>query len=373
MVIGKSAATTDAMGRFSIADVTAPYDIAVVASIGQVSDVTVFSRIARADPKLFSLGPTPALYQATVTGNLSGNIMLPTNLLSQRAGVLFSSPDTGESGSAQVIDSPYSTTVSWSGTNTTTGTVHVLQWNMMGGKPTTYVGYGRLANVLVANGSTAAMKDVQLNTVPDLLVTGTIDVPAGFTVNDTTIDLIFGKAAMELGGDLGPTSAFSYHAPAIAESTLRVKTLATAADGRSAMRAKLGLAAGAMGVALDLPTPASSGLPVQAASGIDLATQSFSWSAASPAGLYVLQLELGQRFRLYIITDANEAKVPSTSDLGLGTIASDTAGRWLVAGYDSNEATVDALTGAAQPYDALIAHGQDLRATSSGQRTFTTK
>lgn len=129
-------------------------------------------------------------------------------------------------------------------------------------------------------------------------------------------------------------------------------------------------------VTLVIPPVPTQGLPIDAATGIDLATQEFSWSAMGASGpyLFILSLNLGSRtIRIASLTDATTARLPPTADLGIGTIPSGTAGSWGVSAGGGAAKSLDALVAATNPYDAHLRDGQDVRVSSCSSRTFTTR
>src|SRR5581483_12457360 len=118
--------------------------------------------------------------------------------------------------------------------------------------------------------------------------------------------------------------------------------------------------ANATGVSITLATPPALSLPTGGASGIDLGTQAFSWSPMNPAGLYVVSMNTGMSRQFTCITASTSFTLPSTQELGLGTIPSNTSMSWRVAGYGGGVTTTDALTGATGPIgQALLPPGAD--------------
>jgi hypothetical protein len=369
VVIGATSTTTDTNGAFSIPSVTTPYTISTVASIGTTTLITVVTKLTRADPTLFALGAGTPPNTGQVTGNLMGAVMLPTPT-GRQTNVLFESPET--SSSSFVTSNPYDVSLGWFGPTTTTGNVHALQLTVdANGLPMTYNGYGNITNVVLANGNMATMKDINLTAVSAALVSGSVTVPTGMTLAEKDIALVLGKGSLSLAAETTMSASFAYNTPVIANATLDVSASATGSS-RVTQYTKHGVAANATGVSLPLATPPALSLPVGAATGIDLATQSFTWAPMNPAGLYVLRLTMTGRAFTCFTADPNFT-LPSTTELGLGTLPTATAMTWRVSGYGGGVTTTDALTGASGPIIETIAPATgDIWIGQSEARMFTT-
>ncbi len=375
VVIGKSPTTTDAMGAFSIANVTPPYDVATVTTAGGISFVTVFSRLTRTNPTLLSISQPMVPNTSSVSGNLSGpGVTLPAPAL-RRAAVWFESPDVGSS--TTTTTNPYTVQLGWSGPATTTGTVHAMYYQeTAAGAPSDYVAYGKLENVLIANGTTATMKDVAMTAMAEQQLTGTVTAPAGFTIGSKAMALLLGKATVGLGADLSAAAAFGFSTPSVAGATFEVSATVTGMGttmGRRSTLRKRGLMGNATNVSLSPPTPPGLSLPVQSATGINLGTQSFSWSPMEPAGVYVLGIALGSTISFNILTTATSATLPPTTEVGVGTVAANTTCQWNVSGYRTAAMTLDAVVADPNPYNAILGVSGDTAAGDSERRSFTTQ
>jgi hypothetical protein len=339
-VIGKPSTTTDVNGNFSIPGVSAPYDVAAVASFGPSTIVTLFKGVTRSDPRVIAFAFGGGAKSATINGSLSGSLVLPTPAF-RRTQMAFVAPEGGDTSS--VLNNPYALNPSWFGPNSITGTVHALQWSTdLAGLPTIYRGYGKLENVPVSDGSTANNKDVALNAVAGSILSGNVTVPAGMTLSDKQIRADFGaNASIGLVYDSASGGAFSYNAPNIAGVGLTASAKANNPAGMSAEVFKRNLAANANNVNLEIPTPPSLSLPVGGATGIDLANQPFSWAPFN-GGLHIAQISTASKL-FVVFTTASSVTLPSTASLGLGTLPAGTAFNWRVMGTTAMNST-DAIT-----------------------------
>jgi hypothetical protein len=369
VVVGKPSTTTDVNGNFSIPGVSAPYDVAAVASFGPNSVVTLFKGVTRSDPRVIAYAFGAGIKSATINGSLSGSLVLPTPA-SRRTQMAFVAPEGGDTNS--VFNNPYTLNPSWFGPNSITGTVHALQWSVdAAGLPTIYRGYGKLENVPVSDGSTANNKDVALNAVAGSILSGNVTVPAGMTLSNKRMTADFGpNASSTLVNDGTPGTAFSYNAPNIAGVGLTASARADGAAGTNAQVFKRNLAANANNVNLEIPSPPSLSLPVSAASGIDLSNQAFSWAPFN-GGLHIAQLTTaGKAF--VVFTAASNVTLPSTASLGLGSLPTGTAFSWRVMGTTAVN-SIDAITNPSSgSVMTALEPASDYATGNSQTHTFTT-
>jgi hypothetical protein len=368
-VIGKPSTTTDTNGNFSIPGVSAPYDVAAVASFGPSTIVTLFKGVTRSDPRVIAFAFGAGGKSATINGSLSGSLVLPTPI-NRRTNLAFVAAEGGDTSS--VFNNPYTLSPSWFGPNSITGTVHALQWSVdVAGLPTIYRGYGKLENVPVSDGSIANNKDVALNAVAGSILSGIVTVPAGMSLSSKRLSADFGPSAkINLVSDSTAGAAFSYNAPNIAGVGLTASAKATGAGGINAEVFKRNLAANANNVNLEIPTPPSLSLPVGGATGIDLTNQAFSWAPFN-GGLHIALLSTpGKAF--VVFTAASSVTLPSTASLGLGTLLTGTAFSWQVTGTSAMTST-DAITNPSSgPVMNALAPASDYASGNSQSHTFTT-
>ena len=338
-VIGKPSTTTDVNGNFSIPGVSAPYDVAAVASFGPSTVVTLFKGVTRSDPRVIAFALGGGSKSATINGSLSGSLVLPTPVF-RRTQMAFVAPEGTDT--SNVFNNPYALNPIWFGPNSITGTVHALQWSVdAAGLPTIYRGYGKLENVPVSDGG-IANKDVALNAVAGSILSGNVTVPAGLSLSSKRLSADFGpNAKINLVSDSTVGAAFSYNAPNIAGVGLTASAKASGAGGIESEVFKRNLAANANNLNLEIPTPPSLSLPVSGATGIDLTNQAFSWAPFN-GGLHIAQLSTpGKAF--VVFTAASSVTLPSTASLGLGTLPTGTAFSWRVMGTSAMTST-DAIT-----------------------------
>lgn len=356
VIIGKGSTTTDSTGSFSFTGVTTPYTIATTAASGAY--VTIAMGVTRADPTLTSFNSTAVANNGTVTGVFTGTTN-PGLSTTRQNNFLFESPETSSrnqvtGGTLSAADAGYSLPVSWYGTTTTTGTVHALQVtrNATSGLPVTYPFYGNLANVVLANGNTAAMKNVPGSAVTAQLLSGTVTVPnvSSLALVDRTMSVQLGLGSIPLASEDGGTTTFSYQAPMISNATMTMSATAkgpltsAASQQRTSSFVRYGLPPNMSGVNFTLPSPPQLSIPADTATGIVLATQAFSWAPMTPAGIYTATMISITPLRAFVIfTTDTSVTLPSTTELGLGSLPANTQLTWGVTGIGGSGTTVDQL------------------------------
>jgi hypothetical protein len=350
----KPTVTTGADGTFSFSNVTTPYDLAVNSTLIGLNFVLVYKNLTRPSPQVTALfgGVIPAK-SGTVGGTLSngtGTAFFPTPIF-RKTSVTFGATDTSRGlGSTLMTTNPYGLNVDWCSGNSSTGTVHALQWNFnsttdlpSGVNP--YTGAGQIANVTVANGgSTTTGTSFALDALSAGLISGTVNVPDGtYTISEERFGLHYADNAITELADQTASfggNTFSIRTPIITNTKFSVQASATGPGGRRSVAQKVNLGANDVGVTLALPLAPSLGVPNNAATGVNLATQSFGWSSFS-GGMHAVILATGVK-RIVIFTTSASVVVPSTTDLGLGTFPALTPFTWNVLGFTA--ASTDALT-----------------------------
>ncbi len=344
VVIGGATTTSDVQGNFMLANVSAPYDIAVVGSETSRTSVTVFKGLTRSDPTL-TAGVGAEGLSGQVTGQLTGSATLPTQASSVTR-MAFVSPETSADSSPAA--NPYELDLNWVGPTTTTGTVHAVQFVLDSDNlPASYKGYGALPNIAVTNLGQVSMKDVVTSPVSNATLTGSVSVPTGLSLQSIDLSLQLGPGAMYLASDVHPSLTFAFQTPVIPDAKMSLSVQASSVTPRATSTyVKNAVDVDATGLQIPLSTVPFQALPAGNATGLDLGTQSFSWASTQPAGIYVVDFNTGDGTReLLCITAEPECTLPPTDQLGLGSTPSNVAMTWQVTAYGGGPTTTDALTG----------------------------
>ncbi len=383
LIVGKGSTTSGSDGTFSFTDVQPPYDLASISSGSGKTHATIYKGVSRADPRvvILSLGATNKIY-GTLDFEVTGTQAHELNAAGQRTHLWFDSVElknqvadvagtTSADGSAPA---GYRDTFQmyWLNLPAVTGSVHILQWQSDTNLPasTSYSGYGRLDNVAMVSDGTVT-KQVNLGAVVSTVFSGTLVTPTGYTPTAKRVYLTAPHGtSLRLFTETGAAKDFSYAVPQLGAFTYEIACWAEEGD-RSMLAVRRGLPANPSGLTVNMNSPAPSlSLPVDAAVGIDLATQSFSWSPFT-GGLHVANL-YGTNVTLSVITSDSKATLPSTSELGLGTFPTGTEFQWRTTGFTGSSSVDDVLSGSRTVSDALSGPG-DYAFAYSELRTFKTK
>jgi len=350
--IGEQTVTTDADGRFSIAEVTPPYQVSLLLDF--VRDGVparygyVYQDLTRADP---TLQVYTALQQRAVD-SLDLSFDIPNFATDPQRAVIFgfSSPDTEfadgsrDDGSVSILGA-----LGWGGPVSTTGNAHALLLSRPGGTsaegaaPFAYEAHQ--ATPLIAIDDTVAALSLQIPTGGALDVGTIAGQVSGDTLGDRTnvVALRFADGtALPLVEESSAGEAFGYLVPNLPESVI---TLAVSqgffAPYAVAWRE---VAAGQTGLALALPSPVRLGAP-QADAIITPETR-FSWS--SPSGgartfLWHAELVDDTIYQgIFVATARTEIELPSFGSAL--TLPPRSSSVWSVETH-GDQPDVDAMTG----------------------------
>jgi hypothetical protein len=340
---------SEADGSFSIAGVSAPYDVIIINN--PTNTGFIFQGLSRVDPtlQLFDLSSAPS-FSAQVSGNLAGGAGFP-NPASHQAIIAFGSED----GSGRLRLAPASgpaygpMSVNWSGTTTTNGSLHALQWKVnASGLPTDYTGYAKKAFSLSDGGVFGSpATDLNLSNVSELNISGTVSLPSGYSSQGRVMYVDWGKNTTSLlAMEPSLTPNFTYATPNLPDTTMTLLNLACGVGGcaglnNSSWVYKTGLSVSASNVGLanfKIPSPS---LPVDVAVGIDADTE-FSWEAMDNSVHMVMFQGGGANPDYVVVTTKNTTKLPDLSAEGLG-LPSGANYSWMVLGFNPF-ATMDVAT-----------------------------
>ena len=356
--------TTGANGQFSFTNLTTPYNLAINFSSGGSTIVLVYKGLTRTTVRLpaFFTGGVVAPKSGTITGAVnagSTGLSLPTPA-ARRTRASFASAAANGFSESSVTDNPYSLGVTFCTGNAATGVVRAMQWRVNaatglpgGATSPIFVGHGEKTNVTVADAGTTNNQDITLNTLTSGLMTTTINKP-NVTYNLSKLEqgLMYADGgAMSLGSqtssfsDSGLTSvAPALNTPIIAGTTMMVQATATDTSGRKSIASKVGVGPNDS-TTITLPLAPALGAPANVITGVNLANQSFSWSAFT-GGMHAAVYGAPGK-QIVIFTTGSNTTIPSTSDLGLGTFTTGTNFTWQVLGFKGT--TTDALIDPAGP------------------------
>lgn len=178
-------------GAFTVADVPTPYNATLLGRQGDPNCPfqTEYVGLTRSDPTLVEAVIVNPSYVATFSGQLmGGSYPEASNYFTD---ILFASPEATVSVPYQPSGA-YSASVDWSGPTETTGTLYALQVHYDGdsGLPVDYPGYGTLSDVLLESGGNLAKQVVSLSAVATTTLSGTVEVPSGYSVGLKSVALL---------------------------------------------------------------------------------------------------------------------------------------------------------------------------------------
>jgi hypothetical protein len=370
VVIDGQSAMTSATGTFTLAHVSVPYDLSVIVPArnpAQQTAVRHFVGLQGESPVLaVTANVTPNT--ASVTGTVSGGAPVPNATHTGFSLVATSAKDF----SLQRFTAPgtaankdFDETLSWSTDDASTQVfLYALQTTPDTGIPTAY-GYAGTYTVPtpVTNGATASNDIVPLLPTTDSAVSGTIVLPAGYTLAARHLVIeTMNDGAFDFG-DTSPSSTFAFATPSAPFITsTNVFFVASGPAGESST-ADVPLSPGTTGNIVTVSTPPALQAPTAQQTGVDLATL-FSWApVAGTHCLYDVRIfsGIGGNTEFDLVTTATSVAIPDLSAFGAG-LAPATTYHWLV--------TCELTPGAVSVDDAttssgLTSVGSDSTATSA--------
>jgi hypothetical protein len=349
VAIGATITTTASDGTFSISGVTTPYDLISIATNGTQQYGVVFQGLTRPDPTIPYLGT--ALGTATVTGTISGGNVIPT--AGETTAIAWGSPQVLDSPAA-LTSSAYTLSLQWSGSTTTTGKVHALQWTNSATAPvlpTAFTYYGSSATV-TASTATPVTADVTLAAITSTSISGSVTIPSatGYSLAYKLAEVAFDDGAF-IGEGLDDTASttFTYVTPSITDGKISLIAEATYTQNNLMLADSLvenfGNEPNATGVSLVLPEVA---LPVSPASGTMGVTSGpagtlFTWTPFA-GGINLVEFTSANHAFYYVLTTATTTTIPDLSGEGLGLPTGGVSYSWGVIGYGP-WANMDAFCG----------------------------
>jgi len=311
--------TTGADGSFAVSGVTAPYDLNMVSgNFGfQYKGLSTFS------PKLLAIGPASTSNSATLT------VVIPAMTAGQQCRAYFTDGADVHSVSTPIVFPAVSKTfsVSWPSGASITGKIIVLIYTVSGTIISHYDKYGELANYTVNNGGvqTQTFTSSEINVVPgNAIVTGSISVPANYTVSGSALLIKFGNAGSPFSGsDLYQIAGntYSYNVPTglTTVPVISVQGVGTGPNNIQTFKAGT-VTVPSTGNVIILESAATLSSPPNGETNINFNTN-FTFSQGSGTGVNIVSFT-GQGKTFYVFTTASNVKLPDLSNLGLGISAS---------------------------------------------------
>jgi hypothetical protein len=375
----RHAVDLDRAGAFSIAGVTAPYDVIVVQRA--LRTAAVYKGLSRQDLTLpFStsveeMDERSAGLEGTVTG---GSTPYDSTRFTR---VEFASA----SSSSATNPNPggtYFAKVSWKGPASITGTLYVLQTerSRFFAPPSRYLGFGRRDNVTLNDTAMHSALDITMTSVTEARLAGTITVPDGYALATLDASLVPERSANTyLFSDPEPGSAFDYLVPQIPQSTFTMYVNALMEKPGEPLQTaysmlyKKGLTAGTSNAALVLQEAPQQSQPANEATEVTRATE-FSWTAFT-GGIHQFQIQEEDAaedtfpYTVNIYTSGTQTTLPDLSAVDMNLPASTTFS-WNVQGF-APVASMDALSIVTEQGNPFLG-STDFSLGISGSRSFTT-
>ncbi|HET6437881.1 MAG TPA: carboxypeptidase-like regulatory domain-containing protein [Anaeromyxobacter sp.] len=321
-------ATADDDGAFVLEGVVPPYDVVAVApdsaDPGHIH-ATYYPSLHRLDPTLSVNVPYGALGGGTIAGYLSGpGYPQPEG---QRTYLGAAGPGAGTNSSFSVYD----TGEYRSGTGdfqfclgpAVHADIYALQAQLgTDGKPELYTAAGASPDGVDLVNGTMASDDFALTGISPAdtrLLTGSLTKAGEAIATDHMVRVLarFGLVPLDLIDE--STTAMAYKVPAIADA-IELYAYDLSNGSTAAFRRIAPADLGTGEVDLSIPGPPVLASPENGATGIDLATQAFTWQEMSlEPRVFVLSFRIGTAFALDYLTAARtlEVQLPDPTPFGL--------------------------------------------------------
>jgi hypothetical protein len=324
-IVGRQNAVTDSQGKFSIANVTVPYDLAVVNTSLKLA--VIYQGLTRPDPYVYFWGFNPGTQRTavSVSGTLNNSHLVNTALPFPRAApavVTFGSPQVASAVLATgVVPAAFNfTNLQWYGGATVTGTLSALQWDWDSNSlPTGNWLYGSTSDVGISAGGTLANQVLAMTPLAPTSVTGSVNTVPNMTLRQKAVQVDFpsgGFVPIVIHTD--STAAFSYNTPSVSSTvaTLSVVAIATLATNEVSFSFRKKLATNASNVVLDLRDPPVLTNPVDLGTNIGYSDE-FRWTKFA-GGVQVMVVTAGATDPWYaVFTMSDRTHLPQLSTFGI--------------------------------------------------------
>ena len=354
--IGTAVMTTGGDGQFHFTAVPPTYDLDVVTTeSGGLKRLTGYRGLTTRAPQVQV--SAFALQMTSVSGSFSGvTFPLGTNqhIMLADTEEYFGFDQPTLPGGDDVKATTFSgATAVWFGKTTFQGTIWAIEYTGTSTQAiTAYNGYARIPLSLTA-GTPGTVNGISLTPLSTSTLSGTVSsIPAG--AGSASVSVALKHAADPfghfVGGSTSTTGAFSLAAPN-ATGSISVNVVAQAGTSSAGVSTsytiwKANVPSNTTNVALAFPTAPSYGSPVNGATAV-AGNETFTWSAGTPAGVYMLDISCGSAAPNYaatIFTAGTSVQMPDTSALGATWPGTESC-TWKINFY-SEAANVDAVTAA---------------------------
>jgi len=318
LVPGGRPVTTGSDGRFSISGVGTPYDIAVIVpgpNAVAPNSAVIYQGLTRSNPSLLSpyfTGPT----RAATIGGMAPPASGKTTLV-----FFLSDPVTGAVVAADPATGQYAMTVSWQGSATTqSGQLYLLR--IGGPSPWNYDGFVSKALTINGGGDFPGkdFAETELADPPEHTISGTVAVPAGYTLNEQHVILTFGGPTLTIVAAQGLLSSdFTQMVPDIGGLASGVAFLASDPASRLSYFFKREVSGNPLNITVPLEPAGRLAVPVDGATAVDVASP-FSWTQGGGTGVNVVEVfpDNSTNPTFFVFTTRADATIPDLSSVGMG-------------------------------------------------------
>jgi len=317
---GQGAALTDAVGNFTIPNVTTPYDIVVALHQSDKTSAIVYRGLTRPDPRL--IGFPASGFTAELSGTVSGGAGFPLPADQEtRLGIFTDLTDFGSAPTVDPTTGAYSQTVGWGYRPTTSAHFIAFQFRLNGsGQVTSFTGAAKGAFTLTDGG--AVVLPITLSPVTTTTISGTYSLPDDYTFIAKAYATESGSFdALGTVTDSVDTATFSFAAPVIAGQSNLVLIAGSSPTGSTVQMMRRNVPAGATGIAIDVPRAADMVFPFDGATGVDHDTTFLTTDF--PEGIFLFQWFGRDGVPSFTLVSAEPvAQIPDLSSLGISLPAS---------------------------------------------------
>jgi hypothetical protein len=378
--VGDQTATTDDVGKFSVDNVSATYDVSFkLTTIVRQMPTTYawrFEGLTRRDPTLQVYKAAEQQLTGLTWHNEGATFPLQAD---QRILAGFGSPDGDFS--AGVNTAEYESPVCyWSGPASTLGVTHGLLFTVSGPEelPLEYLAHDAKPLTLTTGTDAVATFNLATTKPPSGAVTGRVNAPGTGDRSNWIILRWTDGTAFTLAIDTAATDTFSYLIPTITEAstTIIAARVCNYAGGLCALAYADNLSPRQTDVQLDIPLPPTLSSPGEGTTRVDAMT-TFQWTGDAKLFVFAAKTKESMGYdAMYVVTSKKETRLP----VGTATSYTPPVGtqfEWHVETH-GDYASVDAATGSEGLIGAYFEgylHGPRRGSgtfTSTETRTFTT-